>query len=116
MVARWKGIIRQMTNGAKNHDCDEDTMKYLHGYCDDWVNENYQSGDRCVAILEEREDIDTMCLMHSCLLRNGNYVDVRGETEDFSDIIEAFDYGDFEVFEFDTLEEFNILMKEIGVR
>ena len=101
---------------CEKHDYDEETMNYLHGNCDKWVNEQYQNGDKCVAILEEREDIEMMCLMHSCLLRNGNYVDVRGKTEDFYNIIEAFNYGEFQVMEYDTLEEFNDLMKELGIR
>ena len=92
------------------------TIDYLHGNCDKWVTEHYQDGDKCIAILEEREDIDKMCLMHSCLLRNGNYVDIRGETDDFMKVIEAFDYGEFEIAEYDTIEEFNILMKKLGIR
>ena len=101
---------------CEKHDYYEETMDYLYGNCDEWVNKNYQSGDKCIAILEEREDVETVCLMHSCLLRDGNYVDVRGETNDFQNVIEAFDYGEFEVIEYDTLEEFNGLMKELGIR
>lgn len=100
----------------EKHDYDEETMNYLHGNCDDWVNEHYQNGDKCVAILEEREAVNTLCLMHSCLFRNGNYVDVRGETENFYNVIEAFDYGEFEIIKYDTLEEFNDLMKKLGIR
>lgn len=100
----------------EKHDYDEEIMQYLHGKCNEWVNEHYQNGDKCIVILEEREDIDTMCLMHSCLLRNGNFVDVRGETEDFNDVIEAFDYGYFEVMEYNTLKEFNDLMKKLGLQ
>lgn len=91
-------------------------MSYLHGKCHEWAIGHYQEGDKCVAILEEREGANTMCLMHSCLLRNGNYVDVRGETDDFDDVIEAFDYGEFEVVELNTLDAFNDLLKNIGVQ
>ena len=101
---------------CEKHDYDEETMNYLHGNCDKWVNDHYQNGDKCVAILEEREDVETICLMHSCLLRNGKYVDVRGETKDFYKVIEAFDYGEFEIMEYATLEEFNEPMNELGLR
>lgn len=95
---------------------ENDEIDYLHGYCDDWVNENYKSGDKCIAITEFREEIDKVCLMHSCLFRDGKYVDVRGETKDFNDVIEAFDYGYFEVEEYDSLEDFNERMKKLEVR
>ena len=94
----------------------KDITIYLHGCCSVWVNEHYRRGDKCIAILEEREGIKTKCLMHACLFRKGKYVDVRGGTEDFDDVIDAFDYGEFEVVEFGTLEEFNTLMKNIGVK
>lgn len=93
------------------YDHDEEVMQYLHGKCHEWVNKHYQIGDTCIAILEEREGIDTMCLLHSCLLRDESFIDVRGETRDFNDIIEAFDYGDFEIVAYDNLEGFNDLMK-----
>lgn len=95
---------------------DEKTIGYLHGHCDDWVNENYVKGDKCVAITEYRDEIETICLMHSCLLRNNQYIDVRGETENFDDIIDAFDYGEFDVEVYETLDSFNERLKELGVR
>ena len=101
---------------CEKHDYDEETMNYLHGYCDDWVNENYKKGDKCVAITEWRDEEDCLCLMHSCLLRNGMYVDVRGETNDFDQIIEAFDWGEFDEEIYDDLDSFNERMVELGVR
>ena len=39
-----------------------------------------------------------------------------GETENFYNVIEAFDYGEFEIIKYDTLKEFNDLMRELGIR
>lgn len=45
----------------------EDKVIYLHGRCDDWVNKNYQPGDKCIALTEYRSEIQRTCLMHSLL-------------------------------------------------
>lgn len=95
---------------------ENDEKDCLHGYCDDWVNENYQDGDICIVITEYDNDIKHTCLMHSCLFRNGMYVDVRGETDDFDDILEGFDYGEFDVEEYNSLKSFNKRMKKLGIQ
>lgn len=95
---------------------ENDEKNYLHGYCDEWVNENYIESDKCIVITEYDYEIDKVCLMHSCLFRDGKYVDVRGETEDFNNVIDGFDYGHFEVEEYDSIIDFNMRMFELGVR
>ena len=92
--------------------CEQD---YLHGYCDEWVLKNFKNGDKVVAILEERENIETLCLLHTCLLRNEMFLDVRRETKNFNDILDGFDYGIFDVVELENVKDFKKLMKNIGV-
>ena len=87
----------------ENH---EDVSQYLHGICDEFVTENYLLGDICIAITEWRDDIQKYGLMHACLFRNGKYVDIRGDTEKFSDVLDGFDYGEFSVEKYETLETF----------
>lgn len=99
----------------EKYEDDDNIMDYLHGNCHLWVENNYQEGDKCVAILEEREGFDTMCLMHACLLRDSKFVDVRGATSDFNAILEAFDWGDYEVVECDSLEQFKGILNGINV-
>lgn len=86
-----------------NHE-DDGNIEYLHGICHEWVIENAMRHDKYVLITETREN--KICIMHCCILRNGKYVDVRGETSSFNDIIDAFDYGEFDVLVFDTIYDF----------
>ena len=69
-----------------------DKINYLHGHCDKWVLENYQDGDIPVIWNEFNEEIKKVCLIHCYIIRNGKYIDVRGETEHIEDIKEGFDY------------------------
>ena len=99
----------------EENDSNYEIISYLHGRCDKWVNMNYQKGDRCIAITEFRDEVGSLCLMHSCLLRNGKYVDVRGETESLNNIIEGFDWGEYAVEMYNSIEEFNLRMKQLGL-
>lgn len=53
--------------------------------------------------------------MHCCLKRNNQFIDVRGETSDFNNIIDEFDYGEFIVKEFATLTEFEQLLNKLEI-
>jgi hypothetical protein len=97
----------------EKYDYDEKVMGYLHGNCEKWVIENYQEGDIPVAVLEDRES--GVGLMHSFLKRNGMFLDIRGETEDFGDVLEAFDYGEYRVVEYPNLQAFAKEMNDIGL-
>lgn len=94
----------------------DDESIYLHGCCDDWLNEHYQPGDKCIALTEYSYEIKRLCLMHCCLYRDGKYVDVRGETDDLDDVIDGFDYGEFNYEVYDDLKAFNRRMRKLGVR
>lgn len=100
---------------SNKYDEDEEVNKCLYGYCHQWVINHHQEGDRCVALLESREGFNTMCLMHACLIRDGKYLDVRGATSDFDDILEAFDWGDYEIVECDSLEQFKGVLESINI-
>jgi hypothetical protein len=54
--------------------------------------------------------------MHCCLYRDGKYVDVRGETDDLDDVLDSFDYGEFNYEEYNDLKAFNRRMRKLGVR
>ena len=43
------------------------------------------------------------------------FLDVRGETKNFNDILDGFDYGIFDVVELENVKDFKKLMKNIGV-
>jgi hypothetical protein len=100
---------------SDKYDEDEEVNKYLYGYCHQWVINHYQEGDKCVALLESREGFNTMCLMHACLIRDGKYLDIRGATSHLYDILEAFDWGDYEVVECDDLDSFKDILKGINI-
>lgn len=82
-------------------------MRFLHGRCDQWLNSYFQEGDKCIAITEYRNELDGLGLLHCCLLRNGKYKDVRGETENFQDVLDTFDYGEYNIETYDCLKDFN---------
>lgn len=82
-------------------------MTFLHGKCNEWVNANFQEGDQCIAIIEYREEIGSFGLLHCCLLRNRKYKDVRGETGNFQNILDTFDYGEYHIEIYDCLKDFN---------
>lgn len=98
----------------------EDDYMCLHGFCNQWVVDNYQDGDVVLVITALDEDQDFDHLVHCCLIRNGLYLDVRGATPNFESVVEGFDdydcYEDYsEVYTFDTLDDFLLDMKDIGV-
>lgn len=88
---------------------------YLHGYCQDWVIENYQKGDKIIVFQEYDYDIDETCMGHSVLFRNGKYVDVRGEMDDVDEVLDEFDFTDDDVLEFKTLPAFKKYLKNMSI-
>ena len=91
----------------------ENMYSLLHGYCHEFVKNHYKENDKCVAILEYRNQ--TLCLMHCFLKRNNMYIDVRGETTSFYDILDGFDYGEYQVKEYNNLTEFENLLKILKI-
>lgn len=93
-------------------DLTEEELNYLHGRCDDWVRNNFQQGDIIIVETEWDYDIDAQALLHCCLFRNGMYIDVRGETSDYNDILDSFDYDEDDLkYDFNSLDEFNSFLK-----
>ena len=71
---------------------DNDPVDYLHGACDEWVLANYKEGDIPVIWSDYDEEMGKVVLIHCFLIRDGKYLDVRGETESIEDIEDGFDY------------------------
>jgi hypothetical protein len=89
-------------------------IEYFHYCYHEWVAENFKPGDKCIAIIEYKSGLGE-CLMYSCLLRDGKYLDVRGDTENFDDVIDGLDYDEFNVETYDTLEKFKARMREFNL-
>ena len=79
---------------------------YLHGLCHEWVKDNYKENDKAIIISEFNEDFGVTTLIHCCILRDNKFIDVRGETDDINEILEPFDYFDYEMFSYNDLETF----------
>ena len=93
---------------------ENDKVKYLHGYCDKWVLKNYQDGDIPVIWNEFNEELGKVCLIHCYIIRNGKYIDVRGETENIEDIKEGFDYWpDNNDYQCKNLKEYKNMIRKI---
>ena len=91
-----------------------DEVDYLHGHCDEWVLENYQEGDIPVIWNEYNEDMGKVVLIHCYIIRNGKYLDIRGETDDIEDIEDGFDYGyDNGKYQCADLEEYKRMIRMI---
>lgn len=88
---------------------------YLHGSCQDWVISNYVKGDTIVVIQEYDFEIDTICMAHCVLKRNGYYYDVRGKLNNMEEVLEEFDCDDSDIIEFDNINEFKGYLKEMGI-
>jgi hypothetical protein len=107
----WCDNLSQEEWDEKYDSTDEES--FLHGECNIWLNQHYEKGDKCVALTEQRECGTS--LMHCCLLRNGEYIDVRGNTDNIDDVIDAFDYGWYNIETYETLDDFNERMRELKV-
>lgn len=93
---------------------ENDAIDYLHGHCDEWVLENYQEGDIPVIWNHFNEEIGRVSLIHCYIIRDGKYVDVRGETTNIEDVEEGFDYYyDNDTYECNSLEEYKMMIRKI---
>lgn len=105
-------------NGLELEDWEElhesDKKNYLHGHCDEWVLENYQEGDIPVIWNEFNGELEKVCLVHCYIIRDGKYIDVRGETENIEDIEEGFDcWSDNDTYHCKDLEEYKKMIRKI---
>lgn len=71
-----------------------DKEDLLHGYCHQFVLDNYRKGDTVCLVTDYDYDIESVCLCHACLIRDGRYLDVRGFMDSIKDVLEPFVYGD----------------------
>ena len=69
----------------------EENTAYLHGLCTEWVADHCREGDKVLLIIALDGDYSVDHLVHCCLIRNGVYIDVRGVTINFDDVVEGFD-------------------------
>ena len=84
----------------------EEKERLLHGDCPEFVKENYQEGDKIICVLEWDENVSRECLMHSFLNREKQFIDVRGTTRNFDDVMDAFDFGEYREIELTNLNDF----------
>jgi len=86
--------------------------EYLHGSCHLWVLDNYRPGDKIFVMTDFDYDINGYALVHCGLLRNGKYVDVRGEMDSEKEVLDEFDYGPELDIEIMNLVQFKKYCKE----
>lgn len=67
--------------------------EYLHGFCHQWVLDNFRPGDKIFVMTDYDYDIDDYALVHCGLIRNGKYLDVRGVMNSEQEVLDEFDYG-----------------------
>jgi hypothetical protein len=94
----------------------EDAIQYLHGSCHEWVKNNYKENDQIIMITELNEETGITKLIHCCLKRNEQYKDIRGLTPEFDDILEGFDYFDYDLIEFNNLNAFKNAINNLGIK
>lgn len=86
----------------------------VHGGCDEWALNNYKEGDTLVVWNQYNYDLEKVELIHCYIIRNDLYVDARGETDDFDELIDEFDYDiDNGHYKCKDINEFKKMIKEI---
>lgn len=68
----------------------------LHGMCHQWAWDNWQEGDSFFTLTEWDDDLEQEALLHCGLIRNGVFIDAQVQSTNIDDILENFDYGDFD--------------------
>lgn len=86
---------------------------YLHGYCNEWVVDNFKNGDKILAFIEYDYDIESCTLLHVCLYRNGLYLDVRGYMQTEEDVLNDFDEGEYVILSFNNIKDFDNLYNNL---
>ena len=82
---------------------------FLHGQCHQWVFDNYKPGDEIFVMMYYDYDIDDYALVHCGILRNGKYIDVRGEMDSLADVLDEYDYGpelETEILNFEQFKKY----------
>lgn len=68
----------------------------LHGRCHKWAWDNWQEGDSFFVLTEWDDELGQEALMHCGLIRNGVFMDAQVQSTNIDDILDNFDYGDFD--------------------
>ena len=94
-------------NMVKESD-DEDS--FMHGQCHQWAWNNWKKGDKFFVLTEYDDDIESQALLHCGLYRDGMYIDAATQSDNIEDILENFDYGDYEemILDKDEFKDFCI--------
>lgn len=95
------------------YDLTDKELSYLHGQCDEYAINHFQTGDKIIALVEYDYDIEQPALLHAFLLHNNEYLDIRGNTSNINEILEDFDYGNFQEFIFDNIEDFKNFLDDL---
>lgn len=88
---------------------------YLHGFCYQWVFDNYRDGDEIFVMTDYDPDIKDTALLHCGLMRDGKFIDVRGEMDTKEEVLEPFDYSNELDIELLNMDEFKIFCKDFGL-
>lgn len=95
-----------MSAWRSEDDLTNEEIFFLHGNCDGFANDNFQAGDIIIALIEHDDEVECDCLLHCFIQRDGLFVDVRGSTNNFNNVIDDFDHGEFEEYSFNDLDSF----------
>lgn len=97
-----------------NYEKLEEIRRFLHGYCDEWVLNNFRPNDTAIIWCDYDDVTNKTYLIHCYIIRNGYFVDIRGKTKSIELIEEEYDYGEFERKIYcTTLEEFKAHIRNI---
>ena len=96
-------------------DLTDEEDYFLHGNCHQWCINNFKSGDEIIALVEYDEDIEKDALLHSFIKRNGQFCDVRGCTNNFDNILDIFDYGEFDDYVFKSVDAFKKFLEKMRI-
>lgn len=113
----YEQVMKEVSKNLKMilEEYDDDMCDWLHGDCHQWVINNYQIGDIILAIIEYDFDLDTDCLGHALIIRNGKYLDVRGYMNTIEEVLEEFDFDADSTIKFYTLDEFKEWLDLINI-
>lgn len=92
----------------------EKDLDFVHKICNKWTIDNYQQGDKIVLLLDEylyEEGYLSICIIHSCLIRNGFFMDIRGWTSSLEDLLTDFDYSNYIEIRFNDIMSFKKFLK-----
>ena len=113
----YEQVMKEVSKNLKMilEEYDDDMCDWLHGDCHQWVINNYQIGDIILAIIEYDFDLDTDCLGHALIIRNGKYLDARGYMDTIEEVLEEFDFDADSTIKFKTLDEFKELLDLMNI-